>query len=459
MTVPRAELLFEQSSVALQTSQFELAEALLLEALQLAPDLAEVHANLAWLLERRGDVDGAMGHYERAIELQPDNARIHLNFGTLLGEHQYFQAAEQAYRMALMLDPAMPGAWCNLGALQAQIKEDVEAESSLRRALQLDAMHTAAHVNLAFLLLRKGRLPEGWQHLEFRDWYRAIAAHLTCPRWQGEPLAGRSILVVNEAGYGDVIQFCRYVSVLRRQGAARVDVLCHPALKTLLQTLQGVGRVIGLNEDCSDQVWDGWVPMLSLPFHLGTQLDSVPANIPYLRAPTGRASYWQAEIQKLSPGPQWRVGLVWQGNPDFVNDGQRSLSDLGVMAPLWRVPGVTFFSLQKGRGQQEVQRWQDSLPLTDLASGLHDFADTAAVIEQLDLVISVDTAVAHLAGALGKPCWVLLPAFMTDWRWLEDRSDSPWYPGALRLFRQETGADWSPVIEDVGDALSRETKR
>jgi len=236
-------------------------------------------------------------------------------------------------------------------------------------------------------------------------------------------------------------------------------MLCHPALKTLLQTLEGAGQVIGLDEDCSGQVWDGWVPLMSLPFFLGTQLDSVLAGIPYLRAPTGRASYWQAEIQKLSPGPQWRVGLVWQGNRDFVNDAQRSFPDLSVMAPLWRVPGVRFFSLQKGRGQQEALRLQDSLPLTDLACGLHDFADAAAVIEQLDLVISVDTAVAHLAGALGKPCWVLLPAFMTDWRWLEDRTDSPWYPGVLRLFRQERGADWSLVMADVCDALSREVKR
>jgi hypothetical protein len=253
-----------------------------------------------------------------------------------------------------------------------------------------------------------------------------------------------------------MVQFCRYVTLLNRRWAARVDVLCHPALKVLLETLEGAADVIGFDEDCSARVWDYWVPVLSLPCQLGTQLDAIPADIPYLHAPLDKTRYWQAEIHRLCPEATYRVGLVWQGNPNFENDANRSLADMSVMAPLWQVAGVQFFSLQKGLGEQDILRLRDSQPLVNLASGLHDFADTAAVIEQMDLVISVDTAVVHLAGALGKRCWVLLPAFMTDWRWLEERTDSPWYPGVLRLFRQGRASGWPAVMDAVRNALSKE---
>ena len=453
MSHPSVAWLFEQSQAALASGQFDSAEALLLEALQLDPEVAEVHANLAWLLERRGVLTEAVPHYERAIELQPDNARIHVNFGALLVGLNYPHVADAAYQQALALDPAMPGAWCNLGALQAQNGRDEEAEQSLRTALALDATHAAAHVNLACLLLRKGRFQEGWQHLEFRDWYRPIETRLACTRWQGQALAAKSVLVVYEAGLGDMIQFCRYVTLLRSSGAAQVDVLCHPALKELLGTLEGVGDLIGFDEDGTNKVWDHWVPVLSLPFHLGTQLDTIPAHLPYLWAPEDKQAAWQKNIDPWSPGPELRVGLVWHGNPAFENDAERSLPDLTAMALLWEVPGVRFFSLQKGRGEQDVARWQASQPLVDLAPRLHNFADTAAAIAQMDLVISVDTAVAHLAGALGKRCWVLLPVFLTDWRWLEERTDSPWYPGVLRLFRQKRQLGWPSVMAEVGVAL------
>lgn len=455
MSTPQeqAEQLFAQSSADIQAGQFETAEALLRQALDFAPQLAEAHANLAWLLERRGGVDDALRHYALATQLQPDNARIHLNFGALLAQLKFFSAAEAAYRRALAVDVSLPGSWSNLGALLAQIGRDEEAEDSLRTALQLDPEHAGAHFNLACLLLRKGRYPEGWLHLEFRDWYRPIERRLICGRWRGQPLTGLSVLVVYEAGHGDLIQFCRYVPVLCQAGATRVDVLCHPALKDLLQTLDGVGDVFGFDEEVTGRDWDYWVPALSLALHLGTQLETIPAALPYLRAPASKLAHWRQKLDDLGPHPDLRVGLVWHGNPDFENDAQRSLPGLQTLAPLWQVPGVQFFSLQKGQGEQDVLRLQGSQPLINLAADLHNFADTAAAMAQLDLVISVDTAVAHLAGALGKPCWVLLPSLLTDWRWLEERTDSPWYPGVLRLFRQPRGADWTPVIQTVRGAL------
>jgi hypothetical protein len=451
----QAEELFAQSSTAIESDQYDTAEALLLDALNLDPGLAEAHANLAWLLDRRGSISDAVRHYELAIELQPDNARIHLNFGALLAELKFFHAAEAAYRRALDVDPSLPGTWCNLGALLAQNFRDEEAEKCLHTALQLDPQHASAHFNLACLLLRKGRYPEGWFHFEFRDWYQPIEMRLRCRRWRGQSLANRAVLVVYEAGFGDMIQFCRYVAELRRQGADHVDMLCHPELKELLQTLDGVGEVFGFNDDVSASDWDYWVPVMSLPHYAGTQLDTIPAALPYLGVQAAKAEHWHTEINQLCPRPGLRVGLVWRGNPDFDNDGQRSLPGLESLAPLWAVPGVQFFSLQKGQAGHDVRLLQDSQPLIDLAPKLGNFADTAAAIAELDLVISVDTAVAHLAGALGKPCWVLLPAFMTDWRWLQERTDSPWYPGVMRLFRQQQGAGWTPVIEQVCAALQK----
>lgn len=449
----QAEQLFAESSSALQASQFDTAETLLMDALQLEPDLAQAHANLAWLLDRRGRISEAVRHYQLAIELQPDNARIHLNFGATLAELKFFYAAEAAYEKALRVDPTLPGTWCNLGALQAQGLRDDEAEANFRKALALDPEHVSAHFNLACLLLRKGRWREGWHHLEFRDWYHPTEERLRCSRWRGQPLRDRAVLVMCEAGFGDMIQFCRYVTWLREQGAAHVDVLHHPDLKALLQSIDGVGEVFGFGDDTSASDWDYWVPALSLPHYAGTELDNIPATLPYLQAPAGSMAFWRQEVGRLAPRPLMRVGLAWRGNPEFENEAQWALPRLQLLAPLWEVPGVQFFSLQKGRGEYEVAHSQASQPMADLAPGLVTFTDLAAAIGELDLVISIDSVVAHLAAAMGKPCWLLLPSLMTDWRWLEERADSPWYPGVMQIWRQPTGNDWSPVVLQVRDAL------
>jgi Tfp pilus assembly protein PilF len=451
----RADALFERSTQTLAKGDFAAAESDLREALRLAPALAEAHANLAWLLERQGAIDEALVHYQRALAEQPDNARIHLNHGALLAELKAHDLAEAAYRRALVLDPELPGGWSNLGALLALMGRDNDAEASFRIALAKDSSHALAHFNLACLLLRKGRFEEGWQHLEARDWYAALARQLDCRRWRGEPLQGRSVLVGYEAGHGDMIQFSRYVPKLRERGAARVDLVCHPALKDLLSTLAGVGTVTAFDEPWLREGYDFWVPVLSLPHLFDTRLDSVPSRLPYLRAPADRLVHWRNALAREFPGPDLRVGLVWHGNPDFQNDSQRSVPSLGVLAPLWQVPGVRFISLQKGRGESEACKPPPEQPILEAASELNDFSDTAALVAQLDLVISVDTAVVHLCGALGKPCWLMLPAYMTDWRWLEGRSDSPWYPAVMRLFRQSRAGDWAPVIEQVRLALEQ----
>ncbi|MRR49734.1 MAG: tetratricopeptide repeat protein [Rhodocyclaceae bacterium] len=427
------------------------AEACFRDAIHRAPDFAEAHANLALLLDRGGQVVEAESHYRHAIALNDGLVRVHLNLGALLAGSKRFEEAEAAYRRVLTLDPGHPGAWSNLGALLACVKREQEAEDCYRQALALVPDHVNARFNLAYLLLRQGRYPEGWVCLESRDWYGSLAEHFPCPRWQGEPVAGKSLLIGLEAGHGDMIQFCRYAALLKEQGAVRVDVVCHPGLKLLLQTLDGVDDAISVSEELPVRHWDYWVPPLSLPLRCDTRLDTIPAHLPYLAADTRRMAHWAP----LLPQQGLRVGLVWKGNPRFENDIDRSLPGLDTLAPLGSVAGVRFVSLQKGAGEQEAAVPPPGLNLTDLGALIDDFSDTAAIVAQLDLVICVDTAVGHLAGALGKPVWVLLPWYKTDWRWLATGESSPWYPGVMRLFRQDAMGDWEPVVERVAGELAR----
>jgi Tfp pilus assembly protein PilF len=443
--------LFYEGSGHLEAGHADRAEACWRAALALDPQMAEVHANLAFLHDERGEWTQAQACYQRALALQPDRAQLHLNYGTLLAGLKRLDEAEAAYTRAIQLEPQSAGGWSNLGGLYAGMKRDAEAELCCRQALARDPEHAKARFNLAYVLLRQGRYEEGWPCLEARDWYGALQAQLKCPRWQGEPLLGRSVLIGPEAGYGDMIQFVRYAPLLRARGAARITILCPPALKPLLLTLAGVDEVLAWDDAMPAAGWDCWTPLLSLPLHCGTRLTSIPAQLPYLAALPARSDRWHARLPATGRG--LRVGLVWKGNPRFENDADRSLPALDVLVPLGKVPGVQFVSLQKGEGEDEALDPPSGLPLLHLGSQIEDFADTAAIVAELDLVICVDTAVAHLAGALGRPCWVLLPYYKTDWRWLEQRGDSPWYPGVMRLFRQSASGDWAPVIDAVAQAL------
>jgi ADP-heptose:LPS heptosyltransferase len=313
----------------------------------------------------------------------------------------------------------------------------------------LDTTYAKAHFNLSYLLLRQGRFEEGWQCLEARDWYAALANRLSCPRWQGQSLVGKSMLIGYEAGHGDMIQFCRYAKLLKTQGVAHITLLCHPALKTLLLTLDSVDVVIAFDESLPEFAWDFWTPLLSLPFYCQTRAESIPAEIPYLQADAALLAKWRAVL----PEGKLRVGLVWKGSPNFENDAERSLASLDLLAPLGAVKQVSFVSLQKGAGEQEAMQAPAGLSLLHLGSQMRDFADAAAIVENLDLVICVDTAMAHLTAALGRPCWLLLPNYMTDWRWLAEGASSMWYPGVMRLFRQPVSGDWAPVIAELVKAL------
>lgn len=447
-SVASAAALYNQGVDHLAAGNAEQAEACWRAALAQDPALAEAHANLAWLADARGEVSAAEAGYRQALALRPNLAPARLNFGGLLMNQRRLPEAEAEFTEAITLRPAEPAPWSNLGGLYAAWQRDAEAELCCRQALLREPGHAKACFNLAYVLLRQGRWEEGWPLLESRDWYAALQSRLELPRWQGEPLAGRRILVGPEAGYGDVIQFARYAPLLRQLGVGHVAVLCPPALAPLLATLEGVDAVLAWDQP-AEGGWDCWVPLLSLPHLLGTRVDTVPAALPYLAVTPERRARWADRL----PPASLRVGLVWRGSAQFENDAERSLPALATLAPLWQVPGIQFVSLQKGAGEDEAREPPPGQTLLHLGTQIEDFADTAALIDTMDLVISVDTSAAHLAGALGKPCWLLLPAYMTDWRWLQQREDTPWYPGVMRLFRQRQMGDWAPVVEELRRAL------
>ena len=330
-------------------------------------------------------------------------------------------------------------------AFKVQGKLD-EAIACFERVLQLEADDVNAHINRSLVWLLRGDFERGWDEYEWR-WEHKDSLPRQCPQrlWDGSSLAGRTILLHAEQGLGDTIQFIRYAPLVKRCGGT-VVVGCSKLLTRLLATCSGIDRVVTKEDSLPE--FDVHAPLLSLPRIFQTHLDSIPADIPYLQS----LEKCRPEIENLLSAQQvkHRVGIVWAGNPDHPNDRNRSCA-LSCFRVLTCLPDVALFSLQKGANGADLERECREMSVIDLSEVLDDFAETAAAVMKLDLVITVDTAVAHLAGALGRPVWVLLP-FAPDWRWLLDREDSSWYP-TMRLFRQPRPGDWEAVFERVTRAL------
>ena len=431
------------------------AEASYRKALFHQPNLVDVHRNLANLLTSLKRYVEAEQSYRQAIALNKNVYAAHLGLGNVLFEMKCYAEAEAGYRKALILKPNAPDAHHNLAVLLYNTQRCVEAESEFRKAVRLNPDYAEAQYNLGMLLNFLGRFSEGWKLFEYRyHWAAKYQPALPCfsfpfPQWQGQNLQGKSIVVCPEQGYGDQIQFCRYCAELKNMGASHITLLTQAPLTSLFETLAAVDTVLVLKDVSKLKTHDYWTLLLSVPLHCGTELATIPAALPYLSPDKRRLAKWS----KRMPKSGLRVGLVWKGNPEHINDANRSLSSLQSLAPVWQIPELVFIRLQIGQAETTAVASPQSLAILELGAQIEDFADTAAIISQLDLLICVDTAVAHLAGALQKPCWVLLPSFKLDWRWMQGRDDSPWYPGTMRLFRQGPDENWAGVVNEVHCAL------
>ncbi|HEY9647172.1 MAG TPA: tetratricopeptide repeat protein, partial [Chroococcidiopsis sp.] len=417
-------------------------------ALAIDSGYADAIHNLGVCFQMQSQFEEAMAHYRHALTLKPDSAEIYNSIGSLLRLLGKLEESVAQIQQAIALKPNYVEAHTHLGLARYHQGQFDAAHAAYAQALRLAPHYPSARFNRSLLLLLLGDFVQGFAEYEWR-WRRQDyrPRSFTPPVWAGEDLSGKTILVYAEQGFGDTVQFVRYLPLVAQRGG-RIVLECQKELVTLLQALPDVEQVIAKGEPLPP--FDCHVALLSLPHVLGTTLEDVPAPVPYLFPPVPSPPL----SLPATPTKPLRVGLVWAGNPLNPNDGDRS-TQLQTLLPLLAVPGITFYSLQKGEKAEELrqlQAQQQALNVVDLDPQLQSFADTAAAIAQLDLVITVDTAVAHVAGALGKPVWVLL-CFVPDWRWLWQRDDSPWYPTA-RLFRQPRPGDWGSVCQQVAAALT-----
>ena len=464
-------------------------------ALALDPGYAQALGNLAVALHDEGRHDEALAAVRRAIEIDPLNPEAHLHLERIEGGRPYgesvgglaargspggeaaaaraaraggareatreaapqtaqalllaghYAEAEALLRHALAKESGNVVLWRLLAQALRPLGNTDEARAILERVVRATPTDAGARFDLAELLLLQGDYDAGWREYRFR--YRMAhtairSRHVQKPRWDGRPIAGQTLLIHDEQGYGDTFQFLRLVAWARQRSGARVILEVKAHCHALAERSGGFDQII--RAGTIPPAFDMHCELMSLPLALGLRLADLPVSTAYLRADPLRLARWRARLATL-PRP-W-VGLVWAGQPSHPNDAQRSMA-LADLAPLAH-PGITFISLQRGAAAAQADTPPPGMAMVSISQDLHDFDDTAAVISLLDVLVSVDSSPAHLAGALGCPVWVMLP-FVPDWRWLQDRTDTPWYP-SMRLFRQRGRGAWGPVLDDVAAAL------
>jgi hypothetical protein len=409
--------------------------------------LARHRLGAAWL--RAGEAAAAAARFREALALQPDFVAPWIGLGAALRQLGEPDAAIAVYRRAIALDGGAALAHYNLANLLQEL-DDPAAEAAYRHALALRPDWPSAHYNHGIWLLKHGRYETGWAEYEWRwrtERFQPLRRALPCRQWAGQPLAGKTVLVHPEQGLGDLVQFVRYAPLIAERGGA-VVLEAPEALHALFAGLPGVVEMLAPGGATSRPL-DYHCPYLSLPLGFGTRLETIPATVPYLTFAAGKAAGWLARLPE-----GYRVGVVWQGNPAARVERGRSFP-LAALAPVAKVPGVRLISLQKGHGLDQLV--EPGFEVTGLGEAYDrgDFAETAAVVAALDLVITCDTAVGHLAGALGRPVWLALRS-AGEWRWLTRRTDSPWYPHH-RLYRQAAPGDWSGVFDRMAQDLADAT--
>jgi tetratricopeptide (TPR) repeat protein len=474
----RADVAYQLAHALVDANEPYQAATVARQALARAADHAELHAILGRALAVTRKFDEAISAAQRAVELQPDHAEIRNHLGLVFFSAARRREAEAEFVKAVQLNPKIPGYHRNLAAVRDALDELDGAVEAADEALRLggddaqvlanvSSLHrrrrdypaalgaaeravkarpnlAAAHGSKAIALLSLGEYEQGFVEYEWRwrcENFTTSARDFGRPMWDGSDPTGRRIFVHTEQGYGDVIQFARYIPMLAARGAS-IFMESHPALRPLMKRLGGVTKVVPAGMRPPD--FDLHTPLLSLPRWFGTTMQTIPSDVPYLSPDPDRVAAWKARIT----APGLKVGVIWSGN---IKPDPNRTCPLSNFAPLAAVANVAFYSLQVGDAARDIASAPQGISFTDLSADLTDFTETAAAMQCLDLVLTIDTAGAHLAGALGRPVWTLLP-WAPDWRWMLDRDDSPWYP-TMRLFRQHAKRDWSEAIRQVADAL------
>lgn len=444
-----AERKWQEAVQLISANQLDQAEQVLLDALRNDPHSAKVHHDLGVVRGKQRRPEHAVSSFQRSLELAPHVAGTWGNLGLALLEQDKIDEAISHLQRALTLGPNAPETFNNLGVAYMRNSQPALAAENYQRALRLRPDYAEAHLNLSRALLIQGDFEQGWLEYEWR--WKCPGYHLRedpKPRWGGEPLGHRTLLLHAEQGLGDTLQFVRFASLVKR-GGGTVLLECQPPLIPLLAGCPGVDQVIP--QGTSVPQYDVHAPLMSLPSLLGITLSTVPAATPYLFANLEFVRTWRGKLDRI---PGFKIGLSWQGNPLYDGDKTRSF-ELKRFAPLANLAGVRLISLQKGPGNEQSADLIDGFPVIDFGPELDtragSFVDTTAIMMSLDLVVTSDTAVAHLAGALGVPVWLVLPK-SPDFRWLLERNDSPWYP-SMRIFRQRNRGDWEEVIQRLVSEL------
>ena len=450
--MPTAAYLFDQAWKHHQTGAFSKAEPLYRQVLELEPANADAWCFLGAACQSQGKLAEAETNHRRALQYLPDHPSAGKCLGIVIAQQGRQEEAAEIFEHLLRQDVTDPELFNNLGLVRSQQGRWDEALVHYEKALALRQDYAETHWNKALALLTLGKLEEGWREYEWR-WTQAnfTRRNFPQPMWDGSPLNGRTILLYHEQGLGDMIQFIRYAPLVKQRGGT-VIVEVHPPLMKLFAGLPGIDRLVPAGSPLP--LFHVQTPLLSVPYILGTTLDNVPAEVPYLRADSTLVAHWR---QQLEPIKGFKVGITWQGNPDCPGDRQRSVP-LTHFVALAQVEGVQLISLQKGAGLKQLQALAGRFPVHDFGSRLDEtsgaFMDTAAVMMNLDLVISSDTSVPHLAGALGVPVWMAL-TLLPNCRWLLERTDCPWYP-TMRLFRQKRLGDWDDVFNRIATELEKQ---
>jgi FKBP-type peptidyl-prolyl cis-trans isomerase 2 len=444
---PDAAQYFQLGVLLQDKNEFDEAITCYLKAITIDPGMFEAYYNTAVAYQEKGQLDDAIAFYKQTIELNLNHEKACLNLGISLKEKGQFEEAIKFFEKAIQIKPDYAIAYYNLGNVYVAKGQFDKAMQFYQKAIDLNPNYAEAHLNVAQLNLLFGNLEDSWKGFEW-GWQvegDISRRNFNQPPWDGSDVSGHTVLLYTDQGFGDTIQFIRYAPLIAQRGA-RVVIECQAELMSLIQTVEDIQQVIVQGKQLPD--FDLHCHILSLPDVFKTTLETIPSKIPYIFPDTSKVKMWRDLIQ--TDRTSLRVGLTWSGDPGFKKGQSRSCT-IEIFSRLGQLHDITYYSLQKGETSQQAYNPPQEMQLINYTDKISDFADTAALIMNLDLVISIDTSVAHLAGALGKKVWTLIP-FVPDWRWMLDREDSPWYP-TMRLFRQSSPGDWETVMDRVAQAL------